>query len=283
MQHMNYRTPDRRQLLKDLRNLEEDTHLTFYKDIHDDGKLLIYDTTFENPTDAASFGTPTLESMRGYFEKVLDRRRRKLKASPTDTLYMRKPARFRSSSRRVCEAVNLRCDCTEGHIRMMGRGQVLKKTTSPSWHNGLAIPSTLRWKWPGNAEEMQYLEQNKELVKIGGPEVLKSVANLHTQLRHPNGAKLVLAVKARHLCNEFVQVARRYKCPTCLARAQPKNVRVATLHKSPRFNHPVAIDTFMTLSTSSGMARNELSSPSWKSSADMKWTWKSKRRRLRWK
>ena len=62
-------------------------------------------------------------------------------------------------------------------------------------------------------EEMQYLEQNKELVKICGPEVLKSVALLHRQLGHPNGAKLVLAAKTRHMSNEYVQVARRYKCP----------------------------------------------------------------------
>ena len=73
-----------------------------------------------------------------------------------------------------------------------------------------------------STEEMQYLEQTKELIKIGGHEVLKSVANLHRQLGHPNGAKLVLAVKSRRLPNEFVQVARRYKCPTCPARSRPR-------------------------------------------------------------
>ena len=108
---MNYRTPDRRALLKDLRGLEESTHLSSYKNIHEDGKRLIYDTTFENPADAASFETPTMESMKGYFETVLDRCGAKLKASPEDELYVRKPTRFRSSSRRVCEAVNLRCEC----------------------------------------------------------------------------------------------------------------------------------------------------------------------------
>ena len=46
-------------------------------------------------------------------------------------------------------------------------------------------------------EEMQHLERNKELVKIGGPEVLKSVALLHRQLEHPNGSKLIFA-KTRH-------------------------------------------------------------------------------------
>eukprot|EP00435_Cladocopium_sp_Y103_P021002 s4786_g5.t1 len=116
MQNMNYRSPEKIALLKDLRNLEEETHLTFYKDIHDDGKRLIYDTTFENPADAMSFQTPTMESMRGYFETVLDRCRTKLKANPADNLYVKKPTRFRSSSRRVCEAVNLRCECTEGRI-----------------------------------------------------------------------------------------------------------------------------------------------------------------------
>ena len=93
-------------------------------------------------------------------------------------------------------------------------------------------------------EEMQYLEQNKELVKIGGPEVLKLVTLLYRQLGHPNGAKLVLAAKTRHMSNEYVQVTRRYRCPQCIAKAQPKAVRVATLYKAPHFNHTVAIDTF---------------------------------------
>ncbi|CAL1173933.1 unnamed protein product [Cladocopium goreaui] len=263
MQNLNYRTPERRELLRDLRVLEEETHLTFYKDIHIDGKRLVYDTTFENPADAASFETPTLDSMKGYFETVLDRCRTKLKASPEDEMYVRKPTRFRSSSRKVCEAVNLRCECPRGaHVQMMGRGSVLKKMQNyepelcQRLGNAIYSAMEMAWKKRGQAElmtmevveksteEMQYLEQNKELIKIGGHEILKSVANLHRQLGHPNGAKLVLAVKARHLPNEFVQVARRYKCPTCLARAQPKNVRVATLHKSPHFNHSVAIDTF---------------------------------------
>ena len=49
----------------------------------------------------------------------------------------------------------------------------------------------MAWKKRGQAElmtleavdkstqEMQYLEQNKELIKIGGHEVLKFVTNLH--------------------------------------------------------------------------------------------------------
>ena len=263
MQNLNYRTPERRELLRDLRVLEEETHLVFYKNIHIDGKRLIYDTIFENPADAASFETPTLDSMKGYFETVLDRCRTKLKASPEDEMYVRKPTRFRSSSRKVCEAVNLRCECPRGaHIQMMGRGSVLKKMQNYEPElchrlgNAIYSAMELAWKRRGQAElmtmevveksteEMQYLEQNKELIKIGGHEILKSVANLHRQLGHPNGSKLVLAVKARHLPNEYVQVARRYKCPTCLARTQPKNVRVATLHKAPHFNHSVAIDTF---------------------------------------
>ncbi|CAL1128360.1 unnamed protein product [Cladocopium goreaui] len=216
MQNLNYRTPERRELLRDLRVLEEETHLTFYKDIHIDGKRLVYDTTFENPADAASFETPTLDSMKGYFETVLDRCRTKLKASPENY----EPELCQRLGNAIYSAMEMAWK-KRGQAELMTM-EVVEKST----------------------EEMQYLEQNKELIKIGGHEILKSVANLHRQLGHPNGAKLVLAVKARHLPNEFVQVARRYKCPTCLARAQPKNVRVATLHKSPHFNHSVAIDTF---------------------------------------
>jgi len=94
---------------------------------------------------------------------------------------------------------------------MMGRGAVLKEMQNyePDLVRRLgdAIYESEAeiWRRRGQAElmtlglvehsneEMQYLEQNKELVKIGGPEVLKSVALLHRQLGHPNGAKLVLA------------------------------------------------------------------------------------------
>ena len=39
-------------------------------------------------------------------------------------------------------------------------------------------------------------------------------------------------------------MARGYQCAACLAKQQPKTVRVATLRKSPHFNHTLAIDTF---------------------------------------
>ena len=109
MQNMNYRTPERRLLLEDLRSLEESNHLVFYKDVHLDGKRIGYDTTLEQPADAVSWKTNTLESMRGYYETVLDRCRTGLRASPDDWLYVKKPTRFRSTSRKVVEAVNLRC------------------------------------------------------------------------------------------------------------------------------------------------------------------------------
>ena len=92
----------------------------------------------------------------------------------------------------------------------MGRGAVLKKMQNyePDMvrRMGNAIYQSMEEIWirRGQAdlmmldmveksnEEMQYLEQNKELVKIGGTEVLKSVALLHRQLGHPNGSKLAL-------------------------------------------------------------------------------------------
>ncbi len=40
---------------------------------------------------------------------------------------VRKPTRFRSTSRDVVEAVNLRCRCPDGHIQMMGRGARLQE------------------------------------------------------------------------------------------------------------------------------------------------------------
>ena len=110
-----------------MRNLEESTHLKFYDDIHSDSKKIYYDCTREQPADAVSWKTETLEKMRGYCETALDRCRTGLKLDEDDPHYVRKPTRFRSTSRKVCEAVNLRCQCTLGHTQMMGRGQALKR------------------------------------------------------------------------------------------------------------------------------------------------------------
>ena len=263
MQNMNYRTPERRLLLEDLRSLEESNHLVFYKDVHLDGKRIGYDTTLEQPADAVSWKTNTLEPMRGYYETVLDRCRTGLRASPDDWLYVKKPTRFRSTSRKVVEAVNLRCLCGgQGHTQMFGRGAVLKamQNYEPALVHRLggAIYEAMeeQWKRRGQAElmmmemveksteEMKYLEQNKELIKVGGQEALRSVAMLHQQLGHPSGARLVAAIRERNLPESYVKVARGYQCATCLAKQQPKTVRVATLRKSPHFNHTLAIDTF---------------------------------------
>ena len=263
MQNMNYRTPERRLLLEDLRSLEESNHLVFYKDVHLDGKRIGYDTTLEQPADAVSWKTNTLESMRGYYETVLDRCRTGLRASPDDWLYVKKPTRFRSTSRKVVEAVNLKCLCGgQGHTQMFGRGAVLKamQNYEPALVHRLggAIYEAMeeQWKRRGQAElmmmemveksteEMKYLEQNKELIKVGGQEALRSVAMLHQQLGHPSGARLVAAIRERNLPESYVKVARGFQCATCLAKQQPKTVRVATLRKSPHFNHTLAIDTF---------------------------------------
>ena len=73
MQNLNYRTPERRALLPGLRNLEEETHPKFYENVPADSKKIYFDCTLEQPADAASWLTPTLENMKGYFETVLDR------------------------------------------------------------------------------------------------------------------------------------------------------------------------------------------------------------------
>ena len=54
-----------------------------------DGKRIGYDTTLEQPADGMSWKTETLESMRGYYETVLDRCRTGLKAHPEDKLSSR--------------------------------------------------------------------------------------------------------------------------------------------------------------------------------------------------
>ena len=97
--------------------------------------------------------------------------------------------------------MNLRCLCgNNGHTQMFGRGAVLKRMQNYELplvrRLGEAIYEAMeeQWKRRGQAElmmmemvdksteEMKYLEQNKELIKIGGQEALRSVALLHKQL-----------------------------------------------------------------------------------------------------
>lgn len=49
IQNLNYRTRERRALLQDMRNLEEETHLKFYEKVHADSKKIYVDCTLEQP------------------------------------------------------------------------------------------------------------------------------------------------------------------------------------------------------------------------------------------
>ena len=294
MQNLNYRTPERRALLQDMRNLEEETHLKFYEKVHADSKKIYFDCTLQ-PADAAAWLMPTLENMKGYYETVLDRCGIGLKASPDDPRMVRKPTKFRSTSKKVCVAVNLRCQCDIGHTQMMGRGAVLKamQNYEPDLVRRLgdAIYESMAevWKRRGQAElmtlelvehsneEMQYLEQNKELVKIGGPEVLKPVALLHRQLGNPNGSKLVLAAKTT--CLTSMCGWPDATSPQCIAKAHRNQCEWR------RFTRRPTSTTLwpLTRSTSDRTRRNVLSSPSWANSVATRSTAKSRMRPLRWK
>ena len=262
MQNMNYKSAERKLQLAEMRADEERVHLRFYSDIHKKGKAIGCDVTLEQPAEAMSWKTNTLEAMRGYYETVLDRCRTGLKLEPKDNLFVKKPTRFRSTTRIVADAMNKACQCPGPHRQMMGHGLALKRMQN--YEPGLvkmlgdAIFNSMEiaWRNRGQAElmmmeiveksteEMKYLEQNKELIKIAGVEALKAITLLHRQLGHPSAQKLVIAVKQRDFPKEYVQVARNYKCPTCWSKQEPKAVRVATLRKAPHFNHTVAIDTF---------------------------------------
>ena len=122
MQNMNYRTDERKLQLAEMRAAEERTHLRFYDNIHKKGKAIGCDVTLEQPAEAMSWKTTTLESMRGYYETVLDRCRTGLKIDPKDNLFVKKPTRFRSTTRIVAEAMNKACQCPGPHKQITGQG-----------------------------------------------------------------------------------------------------------------------------------------------------------------
>ena len=97
MQIMNYRADERKKQLAEMRAVEERTHLKFYSEIHKKGREIGREVTLEQPAEAMSWKASTL----GYFETVLDRCRTGLKLNPKDVIFVKKPTRFRTSTRIV--------------------------------------------------------------------------------------------------------------------------------------------------------------------------------------
>ena len=246
MQNLNYRTPERRAPLQDLRNLEEETHLKFYENVHADPKKIDFDCTLEQPADATPWLTPTLENMKGNFETVLDRCRTGLKASPDDPRFVRKPTKFRSTSKTVCVGSQLEMpirhrshaddgprSCSQGHAELWawlgsalgwcnlwvyGRDLEATEDKLSSWHWSLWNTPTRRCSIWSRTYSWWRSEDLKSL---------KTVALLRRQLGYPNGAKLVFG------CQNQAHVwriraggqthARRYKVPTMHCKSSTKS------------------------------------------------------------
>ena len=80
------------------------------------------DYAMEHPHGAGSWNTPTLQSMRGYFEAVCNRCRTGLYfKDKDDDGPVRKQTRIRTSSLKVAEALDLACHCNRPHVQMEGR------------------------------------------------------------------------------------------------------------------------------------------------------------------
>ena len=198
---------------------------------------------------------------------------------------------------KVCEAVNLRCQCTLGHTQMMGRGQALKRMQNyePDLVRRLgdAIYESMGeiWRKRGTAElmalelvehsneEMQYLEQNKELGEDWWSRGFEVSCTPAQTARTSQWSQTGSGCKDTPTCPTSTC---RWLDDTDAHSALPKHSqRQCGL---PRFTrHPISTILWpSTPSMWSGTKRRKQSSPSWTSSAGTRSTVKSKMRQPKW-
>ena len=249
-------------------NQEEDSHLALVADSATVSKENENDYAMEHPHGAGSWNTPTLQSMRGYFEAVCNRCRTGLYfKDKDDDGPVRKQTRIRTSSLKVAEALDLACHCTRPHVQMEGRTKGLQKMQNYEdgfvRRAGKAIYESMCEAWrkkeiakiiAGEIMVAEEMKEEKETMEVTKEEVsdskthskkaLSVVEKLHRQLGHPGRDRLVHAVKQAGLCDEVIQCAKSYKCSTCQNFQAKKLPKPASLAQTTSFNEMLEMDTF---------------------------------------
>ena len=264
MQRINVKNEMEAEQLKNVRDVEEQSHLSLVADSFEECKVNEAGAAMEHPDSAESWRTSTMEAMKGYFEAVVDRCR-------TGLVYMRdgevlgkvrKRTRIRTLSLRLAMAMDLPCQCfPQQHVQMIGKSGALKEMQN--YEKGFvkraatAIYADMEDRWRKReavqimvAEEMEELDTNEakkddwHTAKSNTASAKRVVSKLHRQLGHPNNAKLVKALRDAKIDETVVAQAAQYRCDVCEAHRFKSLEKPAALSKASYFNEMIEMDTF---------------------------------------
>ena len=264
MQRINVKNEMEAEQLKNVRDVEEQSHLSLVADSFEECKVNEAGAAMEHPDPAESWRTSTMEAMKGYFEAVVDRCR-------TGLVYMRdgevlgkvrKRTRIRTLSLRLAMAMDLPCQCfPQQHVQMIGKSGALKEMQN--YEKGFvkraatAIYADMEDRWRKRevvqimvAEEMEELDTNEakkddwHTAKSNTASAKRVVSKLHRQLGHPNNAKLVKALRDANIDETVVAQAAQYRCDVCEAHRFKSLEKPAALSKASYFNEMIEMDTF---------------------------------------
>ncbi len=266
MQGLNSITEDGKEKLRMRRDEAEASHLELVRNGFEIGQEEEIDSAVEHPDRAASWSTDTWMEMDECYDAKCDRCRTGLvyinKKNGKVEGKVKKSTRIRTTSRMLAEEMDLACQCKPGqHVMMVGKSEALKKMQN--YEIGFVrraargIYKEMEKNWIRRetmnilvAEEVQEGdvemtdEQEIQVAKTNNRVALQVVAKLHRQLGHPNGDKLVRALRQAKMDESIVACAKNYKCDTCAAMKNKELEKPASLSQASHFNEIIEMDIF---------------------------------------
>ena len=267
MQNMNARTEAQaRNIMLERKRLMR-TQTSFAAQVFQTALELSIFVTIEHPDGSAMWSTAPMRALTGYFDAVVDRCRTGLVARNQAGVAIgpvKKSTRLRTTSARMAETMDLRCQCEGSHLQTMGRGQELR--SMQNYERGFvrlaadAVVQDSEVLWAQRQAAMIFMtddlpymipdqehsteSMNKNLVRKLGRSSVLTVAKLHKQLGHPGRERLVQAARDSGLDAQTLQAAREYRCATCEVQNTSKLARPGTLNNVTCFNQVVLLDAF---------------------------------------
>ena len=153
--------------------------------------------------------------------------------------------KVRTTSRRLAEAICLKCICPNPHA-----GSMLAPVRGPQpWNMAKAIADILmiseEQAMVVDAADPEYnLDLLKALRKKHADVTIKQVKKYHDQLGHPSNIKLMAALKDIGATAAVISCAREYACEACLKRQRPRAARIVALASAKAFGDVVDMDTY---------------------------------------
>ena len=258
MQAINAKTPERKELLQQQRQLHHDCHLQFCRKIYLKQVHGGRQAHLEQPHGALSWQTKALRSLPGLYT-VFDQCRYGACCLDDDGTWklVRKATGIKTTKKAMAQSLNLRCDGKHPHCQLEGQfpGSGRSKTSymedyQPAMASALA--STMASpEVPNHWEDVNAVEEVKavqgklvQLMTDNQAEATRTVQRLHRNLGHPSPLALVEMLESRGASEAVLNVARNFQCHSCLRYRKPNQVAPASSKVILKFNQNVQADVF---------------------------------------